>query len=748
MLRLLKKTWWIILLAAGTQSAPGFALLGNREPYHISALGYSGDFSDQPKNLDQGFRWTIPKLYYTYDASFLNYFGTNGVASVDAGIQIINDLPNVSSITNLDDYPLYSMRANFTAQALRLFDIKSAALEMMVERLGLADPQAFTWTLRQRALPPGASCPFFQYGVIQRNFDPDSLSPSSYVNGSQFTYIIDEFCPTPDQAIATEQRVDPNALYRSAVASGKIIFGNETYWGYYYTGLTRDDVGGLRHLYHPDNRYVSATGPNTYTFATNYSTSQLLVTSNMNLLAWQALTNNAAGLQALYPDLVILRTTNTFTNIFLTNYTAYFTNLPWDPVGSNPRIAFQTNVELVVLPTWTHTFGNLYTMSNSAGRFEAVPVYSIESFTNKQFVTLQTTTVTNDPWMPFGIVKTNTRTRTYLTNMVAGEFFILPTNACSVNVLGLQATIANRWTNVLISLTNAVADTNNAGFTNLLLYTEEMVGWWTNRAYVINPVTCDTNSVATLQGIDKVSFLRRDFDSLLNRFFYPITNIYFLNAVTNWSLERRTVQRFVTVPDILFDADDLASGPTSWPLVSFTVGREVPHFVTASDGAGTNLYGPGTIEPTVSFTFNKVGTLYYNDGPFFIDERTAVKDYTWASFDGTTNPPIIYPTNFTLAGLTNQVFMYIANHTVPNARAGQAYSVQLMAGGSGGRAPYTWNTSPNSPALPLGFELTTNGLLHVTVPEIMQPNIYDFTVRMQDATSRYVDRAFTLTILP
>jgi hypothetical protein len=376
-----------------------------------------------------------------------------------------------------------------------------------------------------------------------------------------------------------------------------------------------------------------------------------------------------------------------------------------------------------------------------------VPIYNIESFTNNQFVTVEITTVTNEPFSPFGQVKTNTIRRTYGTNIIAGDFFILPTNACSVNILGLQATMPYQWTNSFLSLTNASADTNNAGWTNVFLYTEQQMMWSTNRAFVINPVVCDTNSVANRLGIEKVSFLRRDYDSTVNRFFYPITNTYALTVITNWGSFQQTVQRYVSTPDILFDAADLGTGPTSWPIINPTVSREEPHFVTATTGGGTNLYGPGTIEPPVSFTFNKVGPLFLNTGPFFLDEKSSDLDFIWASFDGSTNPPVIYPQTMKLWQYTNQVFMYVANQNLPQAKAGQPYQVQLIAGGSGA-GPYTWELAPQSPALPVGINLETDGEILATAPAALQPGIYDFVVRLTDAESKHVDTELTLIIQP
>ncbi len=85
MLRLLKKSWWAILLAVGLQSASGFALLGIREAYQVDSLTYLLGFSDQAKNIDQGFRWSVPTNYYTFDPTFVSYFGSNGMWSVEQG---------------------------------------------------------------------------------------------------------------------------------------------------------------------------------------------------------------------------------------------------------------------------------------------------------------------------------------------------------------------------------------------------------------------------------------------------------------------------------------------------------------------------------------------------------------------------------------------------------------------------------------------------------------------------------------
>src|SRR5690349_10966409 len=74
----------------------------------------------------------------------------------------------------------------------------------MVEELGLAEPDRYTWTLHNRFLPPGLQCPQYTYLVEKLNFDPVTYEPSSYVNGTLYSYNILEFCPTPDRADAVE----------------------------------------------------------------------------------------------------------------------------------------------------------------------------------------------------------------------------------------------------------------------------------------------------------------------------------------------------------------------------------------------------------------------------------------------------------------------------------------------------------------------------------------------------------------
>ena len=88
-------------------------------------------------------------------------------------------------------------------------------------------------------------------------------------------------------------------------------------------------MGGLRYIYGTNNINWEAMSSDSTLFYTNIAGGQqLLFTSNLTLLAAQALTNNAAALQALYPGLGISATANIYTNIWVTNYHGVLYQLP------------------------------------------------------------------------------------------------------------------------------------------------------------------------------------------------------------------------------------------------------------------------------------------------------------------------------------------------------------------------------------------------------------------------------------
>jgi hypothetical protein len=157
-----------------------FALLGPYADWMQKTNGYHrpGDIGG-PMEIGQGYRWNVPVVTYGFDQSFLDFFGSNGVAAVEGAIQILNNLPPASELT-LTNFPLFPMRVNYPAQAAQLFDLKTATLPLLLEQIGLAMPTRNVFDLRKydpilsgdQTTWPTDTIPNL---VIERNFDPETL---------------------------------------------------------------------------------------------------------------------------------------------------------------------------------------------------------------------------------------------------------------------------------------------------------------------------------------------------------------------------------------------------------------------------------------------------------------------------------------------------------------------------------------------------------------------------------------------
>jgi len=258
MIQFFKRSLALFLVVASTGTTFGFALLGPYEDWQTDDMTYNvaGDIAG-PQNLGEEYRWNVPNLYYAFDSSFMDYFGARGVQAVEQAVGILNALPAFSSMSSsLSEYPLQVQRINYRAEALGLLDLKSIALQLLLEELGLAQAERYVWALRYRFLPDGAECPFYRVGVIKRNFDPITWEPSSYVNGTLYSYQILTSCDPVDRSDAVEFNVDPSAPAFTSVTD---VSGIKV--GGFYTGLTRDDVGGLRYLYRKSNYNIEDLGP-------------------------------------------------------------------------------------------------------------------------------------------------------------------------------------------------------------------------------------------------------------------------------------------------------------------------------------------------------------------------------------------------------------------------------------------------------------------------------------------------------
>jgi hypothetical protein len=259
-------------------SSPAFSLLGQILPgsWQVPGLGYdlAGDIGGPLRPSDGGFRWNLPVITYAFDQSFINYFGAEGMRAVNEAMTVFNDLPPVSQIShdgfsffvNGEIVPTRSTLVNQDAAELGLIDLKSVAMRMVIEELGLASPERWAWSLRGRSVttvtpPPNIT----NYTVVNLNFDPITLQPTPIVNGILYDYNIVE-TPNPFVSEAVEIPVDELDVFSFtsvADARGLLTIAFDPFTGViryeggrFFTGLTHDDVGGLRWLYHPNHMAV------------------------------------------------------------------------------------------------------------------------------------------------------------------------------------------------------------------------------------------------------------------------------------------------------------------------------------------------------------------------------------------------------------------------------------------------------------------------------------------------------------
>ncbi len=754
---LIKYFLWISCLALGLQSASAFSLLGpvaiGNDAYQVTLIGYNpmGGFGPPffadplavgPKNQGEGYRRNTAVMYYTFDPSYGNYFGSNGEFAVQQAFDIFNNLTNVDSYSaGLSEFPLNSLSENFQANALGLLDMKSATMSMLMEQLGLADAVRYTWALHDRYTPPGATCTppgpgnGLEYTVVQRNLDIitsplNQIQYSAFVNGELYSYFLDENCGapggSPPNVDALEIPVDP-LNNNPPVASG---FGEDAILtGFFYTGLTRDDVAGLRWLYSTNNfdtpspgyRESPATG--SLLFSTNFNAPQLFYTSNLNALVSASLTNNPTTLQALFPGLSFdPNPPSYFTNQVSMNVTGYFTN----PIGfSGPVFVTVTSYVTNFIQIFQYSFGNVVTNKS----------YPTTSYA------VQTITVGPAIGWPQGFFATNVTYQLFQSNIVSGDFFIITNGTCGPNFIQTLQTNVNIVTNSLVGVTNTDGQS----------FVQNLISYFTNYVFVVQPCTLVTNAADDYQGLGRIQFVHvRDdnYNYLTGLFIQPVTNQYTMVVITNGLPVTRTFQRVVTAPDFLFAAADLASGPSAIPLTT-SFGRNI-NFNQTNIRPG--LAGPGTIDSPTTVTYDKVGPVYENISPFTLTgpNSASARSFIWGSFDGTTNAPVVYPNGTSIANLAASSLVQISPPppTLPNGTHGVAYNVALSVV-SGGQPPYSWMVTTNSAALPTGspnLTVSPSGVISGTPTN--SATYGNIVIQMTDSSvpPRVVKTIYSLTI--
>jgi hypothetical protein len=234
-----------ILFLLSAPRTEAFALLGPFQSWMQETNGFSRSRDiGGPMALGEEYRWNVPVVTYGFDPSFDAFFGSNGIAAVEAAISILNALPTASEI-NLADFPLDTRKRNPEGAEGNLFDLKSTVLSVLVEQLGLAEPTRNLFVLRQwvpafivMVEEPDWSFWAVPYYILKLNFDPESRIESSWINETLWSAKV----LSASHSDVVEFPVDPLAPQFMCVADRALLPGE------FYENLTRDDVGGLRYL--------------------------------------------------------------------------------------------------------------------------------------------------------------------------------------------------------------------------------------------------------------------------------------------------------------------------------------------------------------------------------------------------------------------------------------------------------------------------------------------------------------------
>jgi hypothetical protein len=330
---------------------------------------------------------------------------------------------------------------------------------------------------------------------------------------------------------------------------------------------------------------------------------------------------------------------------------------------------------------------------------------------------------------------TNIVTTNYLNGGVGGDFFIVPLNWCNYSIVATQLQTLVLSTNQFVAINSAAPDLGQK-------YSQTLISAYTNSTFLVQAYLCDTvaSTPALRQGIEKVKYIRANYDSLLGQFFQPFTNNYQMVKITNGQPVIEYYQRVVQAPDLVFSARDLTAGPAGSPTAP-SVSRALNYDQsTILNG----LAGPGVINPNMTITFNKSGPVYQNSSPFLMAGPSGTSFSTlWGSFDGSTNEPIVYPTGTSIDDLQAKLLMQVSPATLPAATQGVPYTLTTFTC-SGGVPPYTW-AAPNVSSTVPGMSFT-GGSTNLLSGTPSAAGVFSFTLQVTDSLNRAVNLNYTLTV--
>ena len=647
-------------------------------------------------NLGEEYRWNSPVITYTYDESFLNYFGSNGVVAIEKAMGILNAIPPASTIAtnyppssasenNLWNYPVRPDRFHPRAYNDRILDIKSYALAELFGFMGLGNPEDSAFQL--------------EFGsVTLRNWDPISYGPSKYVNGTLLSWVV--LGATNAQPFPID--VTKPIITLAGTIDHRVPRLDE---GKYLVAPTRDDIGGYRYLYRKDNFNMEALPPSTYQVVTNEPnlTNPAIFSIDLRWFCKESRTNTPASFRQFVatnqwwgsvvtnlniPPLLILKTNVAWEMGWTTNVTPYLTNFPWTPIGQPATLVYVTNKSRTFQPSYDYIFGNVITNIHVPASESEVLYRSWEVVPKAPL------------WSVLGAVPTTTNYNTTVMNdnCPHGEIIILPaTNVAGYHFTDMQFEVVNTLTNLLTG-TNNLANPGGAlpgqggglgagggAITNFVGVMEDEVWQSTNHAYLAFPIVMQTNTML-LGGIDKIRYFRMQGDSLMttnysaNRFLkdyrfpsleeqtftYIIPNSsqaatnaalpsyqYEMDYVTEGVRKTGTFIKFFTQPDILFSAMNAPSTVTSTNVPPAAIDNN------AINGLQTlGLNGPGVIQASGNMVigFNKIGIHWDLDPTFFRNEENQEPGWIWGHYDGSMSEPMVFPNSQTIRDLEKQIY--------------------------------------------------------------------------------------------
>ena len=684
------------LLLAGAAGAHAFTLANGTNRVVVN-------------NLGEEYRWNSPVITYTYDESFLNYFGSNGVVAIEKAMGILNAIPPASTIStnyppasasenNLWNYPVRPDRFHPRAYNDRILDIKSYALAELFGFMGLGNPEDSAFQL--------------EFGAVTlRNWDPISYGPSKYVNGTLLSWVV--LGATNAQPFPID--VTKPIITLAGTADHRVPRLDE---GKYLVAPTRDDIGGYRYLYRKDNFNMEGLPPFTYQVVTNEPnlTNPAIFSIDLRWFCKESRTNTPASFRQFVatnqwwgsvvtnlniPPLLILKTNVAWEMGWTTNVTPYLTNFPWTPIGQPATLVYLTNKYRTFKPSYDYIFGNVITNLASY-----VPAAESKVLHRSWEV------IPNAPlWSVVGSVPTTTNYTTTVLNddCPHGEIIILPTT----NIVGYHFT-TNMYFKQVNTLTNLLTDTNNlanpggalpgqgaglgaggAVIANFVGVMEDEVWQSTNHAYLAHPIVRQSTNML-LGGVDKINYIRMQNRSLVgaaseelvrypnNSFpspgLRPFTYVFDgwmphpLSPLPGWS-------RMVSLGTFSYEMDYVLNGVrrtgtfikiiSQQPDITFSA-MNAPPTITSTNVAppsvvdnnainGTQtlgLNGPGVIQASGNMVigFNKIGIHWNLDPTFFQNEENQEPGWIWGHYDGSMGEPMVFPDSQTILDLERQIY--------------------------------------------------------------------------------------------